>query len=414
MKRIARHKSALLVTSLLLLWGIVMTLSYVLDIAALPHELATAGNSYLILTFVHLASLLIFYRLKHASARHAHKQIIWLFLPFLSLGLLSILVFRFDYSAIVLLIGCPTSLGLLLWHQSDMAKNDNRQLFTLAGSQIETQLQKLNLPFNSLSLDALESNQEAGLLLISQHDDDPNLYRFMLGFELPANKKVIHAEQYIEDYRGQIDTLSIRALVDRTRDGSFYEPIKRMCEIGLTAMLLLITSPLLLLATLLIKLTSPGPVIFTQERVGLDCKIFTIFKFRTMHLDAEASGQQFATKGDPRIIKFGNFLRKSRIDELPQLWNVLRGDMSLIGPRPEQKDLFDELCAEIPQFALRQLTRPGITGWAQVVQGYADDEDSSRVKLSHDLYYLKYRGPTLDLLIITRTLTTILTGFGSR
>ena len=88
--------------------------------------------------------------------------------------------------------------------------------------------------------------------------------------------------------------------------------------------------------------------------------------------------------------------------------------MSLIGPRPEQKDLFESLCQEIPQFALRQLTRPGITGWAQVVQGYADDEDSSRIKLSHDLYYIKHSGPTLDILIITRTLTTILTGFGSR
>ena len=209
-------------------------------------------------------------------------------------------------------------------------------------------------------------------------------------------------------------SLPLEALAERAKTIHYYDPIKRLLEIIIAATLLIIVSPILLVTYLLIKIVSPGPAIFTQERVGLDCAIFTIFKFRTMHLDSEAKGAQFATKGDPRIIRFGAFLRKSRIDELPQLWNVLRGDMSLIGPRPEQKDLFESLCQEIPQFALRQLTRPGITGWAQVVQGYADDEDSSRIKLSHDLYYIKHSGPTLDILIITRTLTTILTGFGSR
>ena len=414
MKAIARSKPLILLLSTLLLWGVLMAASWLFNLADLPHEMITSRNSYIIITFVHLASLLMFFRLKYRSISHAHKQVAWLFVAFSFISLTILLALRLDYSSIVLLMGLPCSLALLLRHQSDIAKNDETSLFTITGSEIEAQLDQLGLHYTSLEKDSLGKNNAKGLLLISKRNENQAFYRYLSGFDIPRNKRIVIAEYFIENYLGQIAFLPLEALAERAKTIHYYEPIKRLLEICIVATLLIIISPIFLATFLLIKVVSPGPAIFTQERVGLDCKIFTIFKFRTMHLDSEAKGAQFATKGDTRIIRFGAFLRKSRIDELPQLWNVLRGDMSLIGPRPEQKDLFDSLCQEIPQFALRQLTRPGITGWAQVVQGYADDEDSSRIKLTHDLYYIKHSGPTLDVLIITRTLTTILTGFGSR
>ena len=414
MKAIARNKLVLLLFSTLLLWGVVMAASWLFNVAYLPHEKDTSRNSYIIITAVHVASLLVFFRLKYRSTRHAHKQVVWLFVAFSFISLTLLLALRLEYSSIVLLMGLPCSIALLLRHQSDMAKNDEASLFTITGSEIETQLDTLGLTYISLPEDSLHQNSAKGLLLIPAQSPTHAFYRYLSGFDIPTNKRIVIAEYFIENYLGQMTSLPLEALAERAKTIHYYDPIKRLLEIIIAATLLIIVSPILLATYLLIKIVSPGPAIFTQERVGLDCAIFTIFKFRTMHLDSEAKGAQFATKGDPRIIRFGAFLRKSRIDELPQLWNVLRGDMSLIGPRPEQKDLFESLCQEIPQFALRQLTRPGITGWAQVVQGYADDEDSSRIKLSHDLYYIKHSGPTLDILIITRTLTTILTGFGSR
>jgi len=392
MKAIARSKPLILLLSTLLLWGVLMAASWLFNLADLPHEMITSRNSYIIITFVHLASLLMFFRLKYRSIRHAHKQVAWLFVAFSFISLTILLALRLDYSSIVLLMGLPCSLALLLRHQSDIAKNDETSLFTITGSEIEAQLDQLGLHYTSLEKDSLGKNNAKGLLLISKRNENQAFYRYLSGFDIPSNKRIVIAEYFIENYLGQIAFLPLEALAERAKTIHYYEPIKRLLEICIAATLLIIISPILLATFLLIK----------------------IFKFRTMHLDSEAKGAQFATKGDTRIIRFGAFLRKSRIDELPQLWNVLRGDMSLIGPRPEQKDLFDSLCQEIPQFALRQLTRPGITGWAQVVQGYADDEDSSRIKLTHDLYYIKHSGPTLDVLIITRTLTTILTGFGSR
>lgn len=414
MRFIIRHKILLLILSLAVLWAFITAVISGFDLAYSPIEKVTSRNSYLILGFIHTATLLLFFQLRQRSKRHAHNQIIWLFLSVVFVALILVITLRLDYSNTTLLVGSPVSLLLLLRHQKTFAKQDKSVLFIAENPALEAQLRALGLSVIALSDEAIATDTRSGLLLLSQSDKQETRYGFAHNFDKTINKQVVIAEQFIEDYQGRVAELSIAEIADHAKIRLYYEPFKRVLEVIIAVLLLSVMSPILVVTFFVIKIVSPGTVIFTQERVGLDSKTFTIFKFRTMHLNAEAAGQQFATKGDPRIIKFGHFLRKSRIDELPQLWNVLRGDMSLIGPRPEQKQLFDELCQDIPQFALRQLTRPGITGWAQVVQGYADDKDSSRIKLSHDLYYIKHSGPTLDLLIITRTLTTILTGFGSR
>ena len=177
-------------------------------------------------------------------------------------------------------------------------------------------------------------------------------------------------------------------------------------------------APLLLLMTavvaLLVWTDSGRPVFFSQDRVGLGGRPFRMVKFRTMARDAEQNGSAFAEQGDPRITRIGAFLRHYRLDEIPQFWNVLKGDMSIIGPRPEQIMFALQFDAEIPLYQLRHNVRPGITGWAQVRQGYASNTLETENKLRYDFFYVKHCSFALDLVIVWRTILTILTGFGSR
>lgn len=191
-------------------------------------------------------------------------------------------------------------------------------------------------------------------------------------------------------------------------------PGKRVVDV----ILAVITAPIWvgigLLVALYVKIADGGEVLFLQERVGLNGRPFTMYKFRTMDADAERNGARFAEEDDPRLIRGGRFLRKSRLDEIPQMWNVLKGDMSLVGPRAEQVPFVAEFSREIPFYDHRHLVRPGITGWAQVNYGYADDEVDTIEKLTYDLYYIKHMSPVLDVRIFWKSIWTVLTGAGAR
>jgi exopolysaccharide biosynthesis polyprenyl glycosylphosphotransferase len=172
--------------------------------------------------------------------------------------------------------------------------------------------------------------------------------------------------------------------------------------------------PICLLTALLIRLESTGNVIFVQERVGQGGKLFKIYKFRSMTTDAEKHGAKLAQENDARVTRVGKFIRKTRIDELPQFINVLKGDMSLIGPRPEQLSFVKAFEQSIPFYNYRHIVKPGISGWAQVTQGYAGNEDETALKVQYDFYYIKHISFALDVLIVIKTLQTMLTGFGAR
>jgi lipopolysaccharide/colanic/teichoic acid biosynthesis glycosyltransferase len=185
---------------------------------------------------------------------------------------------------------------------------------------------------------------------------------------------------------------------------AWYDPCRRLAEGIYAAVLLVLTAPLIALAALLVKLTSPGPVLYSQTRLGRGGKPYTIYKIRTMvHNCEKASGPQWCTKQDPRVTRVGYFLRKAHLDELPQLWNVLRGDMSLVGPRPERPEFVPHLEKSIPNYADRLLVRPGVTGLAQVQLPADTDLSSVRRKLKCDLYYVRNVGPWLDLQILFAT-----------
>jgi exopolysaccharide biosynthesis polyprenyl glycosylphosphotransferase len=157
-----------------------------------------------------------------------------------------------------------------------------------------------------------------------------------------------------------------------------------------------------------IKLDSPGAIFYKQERVGLKGTKFTIYKLRSMVQNAERNGAQWATKGDARITKVGNFIRKTRLDELPQVINVLKGEMSMVGPRPERQQFIDKLEHQIPNFNKRLAVKPGLTGWAQVNYGYGSTVEDARIKLNYDLYYCKHQSLALNFQILLRTFAVVL------
>ena len=183
-------------------------------------------------------------------------------------------------------------------------------------------------------------------------------------------------------------------------------------------MAVLATSPLwvpvVAVVAVAVRVSSPGPVLFRQIRVGKAGELFTMYKFRTMRRDAEAEGPRFAEVRDPRLVRGGSFLRRFRLDEIPQLWNVLAGDMSLVGPRAEQAPFVEEFSQQIPFYSQRHLLRPGITGWAQINTSYAADLEGTIRKLAYDLYYIKHVSPLLDLRILWTSVWTVITGSGSR
>ncbi|ATW04549.1 TIGR03013 family XrtA/PEP-CTERM system glycosyltransferase [Sphingorhabdus sp. YGSMI21] len=190
---------------------------------------------------------------------------------------------------------------------------------------------------------------------------------------------------------------------------------KRGFDIFLSFLLLILTGPVILLFALLIRLESRGGSFFKQERVGLYGQRFNILKLRSMRADAEPDGEAiWASENDPRITRIGNFIRKVRIDELPQAWSVLKGEMSFVGPRPERPQFVDDLQTQMPYYAERHIVKPGITGWAQINYPYGASTEDSRHKLEYDLYYAKNYTPFLDLLIILQTIRVVLWPEGAR
>lgn len=224
---------------------------------------------------------------------------------------------------------------------------------------------------------------------------------------------VLDLAGFYERTKGQVPTESLKAswLVygHGFVQGSIRTVAKRAFDITCSAMLLALASPVMLLTALLIKLDSPGPVIYRQERVGLRGRPFLCLKFRSMRTDAEKDGvARWAVQNDARVTRVGAFIRKCRIDELPQLISVLKGEMSLVGPRPERPSFVAQLREQIPFYDIRHSVKPGVTGWAQVRYSYGASVEDARRKHEYDLYYVKNNSLFLDLLVLIETVSVVL------
>ncbi|MDP1902418.1 MAG: TIGR03013 family PEP-CTERM/XrtA system glycosyltransferase [Rubrivivax sp.] len=231
--------------------------------------------------------------------------------------------------------------------------------------------------------------------------------------------KVYDINSHFEKRLGQIriDYVYAGWLIfgDGFNQGMARSVVKRLFDIVCASVLAALTAPLMLLAALLIRLESRGSVLYRQQRTGMNGKPFEVIKLRSMRIDAEGDGQpRWATAGDDRITRVGQFIRRARIDELPQLFCVLRGDMSLVGPRPERPFFVDQLTQEIPFYSVRHSVKPGVTGWAQVRYQYGSTIEDSQEKLQYDLYYVKNHTLFLDIVVLLETVRVVLTGKGAR
>lgn len=260
----------------------------------------------------------------------------------------------------------------------------------------------------------LEGRRFDGVVADLHAKDLPAEWQTFLAECTLAHIPVFHSQHILESLTGRvkIDHLSENNF-GSLLPSSVYSAFKRLTDIALVFLTLPIFLPIMLITAILIKLDSPGSIFFNQERMGYRGKPFKMYKFRSMRNDIEGKG---FTEGDddPRITRIGKFIRKFRIDELPQVLNVLLGDMSFIGPRPESLVLSEWYEKDVPFFKYRHIIRPGISGWAQVNQGYAAEVEGMCEKLAYDFYYIKHFSLWLDILIVIKTIRTILTGFGAR
>lgn len=261
----------------------------------------------------------------------------------------------------------------------------------------------------------LQGRRYDGIVADLHADDLPADWERFLAKCTLARLPVFHTQQLIESITGRvkIDHLS-ENIFGSLLPSSLYLGLKRFIETGLVLLTLPFWLPVMLITGLAIKLESDGPMFFVQIRVGQGNKDFKVYKLRSMCKDSEKDGAQFAQANDMRVTRVGKFIRKTRLDEIPQFINVLKGDMSIIGPRPEQRAFVEQFEKEVPFYTYRHVVKPGITGWAQVVQGYAADADDTRVKIEHDFYYIKHFSLWLDILIVAKTIRTVCTGFGAR
>jgi len=234
-----------------------------------------------------------------------------------------------------------------------------------------------------------------------------------------AGVRVVEQSTFFEHIGGElrIDALRASWLIfgDGFRQGRMRSLVKRTFDLAASLILLVATLPVMLATAVAIALESSGPVLYRQERVGRQSKPFKVYKFRSMRTDAEADGvPRWANANDSRITRVGQFIRRTRIDELPQIFNVLKGDMSFVGPRPERSYFVDQLAEQIPFYSARHSIKPGITGWAQVSYRYGSSVDDALHKLQFDLYYVKNHTIFLDLLILLKTVKVVLSGDGAR
>lgn len=231
--------------------------------------------------------------------------------------------------------------------------------------------------------------------------------------------RVEEATSWLEKISGRIEVEQLYPswliFAEGFRFSNFFRLVRRLLNFSVALIALVVALPLLPFIVLAVKLGSPGPALYRQQRVGRRGKIFYCYKFRTMRQDAEAdTGATWATDDDPRITRVGKFLRSSRLDEIPQLWCVLKGDMHFVGPRPERPEFVEWLSKEIPYYGVRHVVRPGITGWAQVQYKYGNTLEDAREKLQYDLFYIKNASLGLDLLIMFQTIKIVVLGRGAQ
>ena len=329
-------------------------------------------------------------------------------------GMLYILwTFRLPYSVYYLMTGVILSI-IYLFAECLYTAKQGVHLYYIETSGMDDLPQLSFVYWHKLDMPTLPEKAKRVVTNLHATELDDQWQRFLADCTLKGIA-VYNIRQVQESLTGRV---KIRHLYENDLGSLLPSPayvvVKRILDIILILITLPISIPLMLLTALAIKLESKGNVLFIQNRIGQGGREFKIYKFRSMSMNSEQDGAKLAQVGDARVTRVGKFIRKTRLDELPQFFNILRGDMSLIGPRPEQKVFVEQFNQSIPFYNYRHIVKPGLSGSAQVTQGYAGDANETQIKLEHDFYYIKHFSLSLDILIIFKTIKTIATGFGAR
>jgi len=279
---------------------------------------------------------------------------------------------------------------------------------------------RLNILGGFNLLDQMVIHHEVDAVIIAiDHPDDPSLLKCILDSKM-SGVQIYDVPGFFEEATGKVpvahlsDLWFINTPILGVKRSFYNNRVKRVLDIGCALFCLLLSIPVVILTIIAIKSDSKGPILYRQRRVGLFGETFDVIKFRSMKQDAERDGVMWATKNDSRVTRYGAIIRKFRIDEIPQVWNILKGEMSFVGPRPERPEFVKNLREKIPYYALRDSVKPGLTGWAQVNYPYGATEADALEKLQYDFFYIKNLSPILDSLIILRTFKVIIFRKGSR
>ncbi len=396
--------------------GIALLVSYLLSVSNAPLDALPSSITYSvgIAVLCYLGTALILPQI----SKHLLVERKFYILPVLTslymLALGFIALTRLDYSRATLIHSFVAS--FILFYALFLARKNYKKLILSAipNFNFSSLSSHSSIEISTVPNDNSMSSIQSGLVVDLHKELSPEESKFIAECSI-NNIPVFHSESIREIVEGKVQTKHLSENAAGTLSPSpIYLNLKRVWESALIIVTLPITLPIMLITAFVIRLESPGKAIFIQERVGQGGKAFKIYKFRSMTTKQANDKDKFVTEEQARITKVGKIIRKVRIDELPQFFNVLKGDMSLIGPRPEQESFVKQFEKEISFYGYRHMVKPGITGWAQTVQGYADDVESTKEKLAYDLYYIKYISFWLDMNIVIKTIRTMITGFGAK
>jgi len=382
---------------------------------AYPDFIAEYDNSMLGTMFALLLGFLVFRKVTAYPGVQSTAYILPAFLASYMLVVLIFFMLRLEYSRAQFIVSFVLSTGFFYAACFLMRRVQSLELAVVPVGDIG-RLASLRTASARLLTSPEEASGASAIVVDLKADLPPEWERFIADSVLEG-RKVYNAKDVFESLSGrvQIEHISENRFGALNPD-SIYESAKRYIDFVLALAALVLVAPLLLLVGLAIRLDSPGPALFRQERMGFRGRVFEVYKFRTMrHVEGPVDRDtQMTRPNDDRITRLGRFLRRSRIDELPQIVNILRMEMSWIGPRPEALNLSTWYESVIPFYRYRHVVRPGITGWAQVNQGHVTSLDDADLKLQYDFFYVKNFSLWLDILVILRTVRIVLSGYGAR
>lgn len=367
-----------------------------------------------------LFGFLAWRRLYRYATVDAGSYIFWTFIPVFLSVMAVFLLFRLEYNRYVFFASMVLCLLWFLVIHFWMKRNMRMRIGIIAGGAVDRAFSFSGVDFSAIQKPFIDKQQHSldGVVVDLRHTHPARWETFIADLTL-AGIPVYHFKQLVEDYTGQVS-------IDHLSENSFgsllpdlgYLKIKHMLDLFLTIVLLPLILPVMGITALAILICDGRPILFHQKRMGFRGQPFAAYKFRSMRNEPSSAirrrGDAVTQENDPRITPLGRILRKYRIDELPQVFNILRGEMSWIGPRPEALELSKVYESRLSYYRYRHAVRPGISGWAQVNQGHVTTVDDVNEKLKYDFYYIKHISVWLDFLILLRTVKTIVSGFGSK